>query len=126
MYSKFKNHQYNFRRDVSVQRRNVNTHRNNCLSRSTNLKFSNKKFDMIKIFKNGPQKDVRAVYAGAVVWRCSIKKVFLEISRNSQENICAIEPLLKKTFWHRYFPFFYNAFLYRTPPMAASVYVKSK
>ena len=25
----------------------------------------------------------------AVVWRCSVKKVFLEISQNSQENTCA-------------------------------------
>ena len=27
--------------------------------------------------------------SGAVVRRCSIKKLFLEISRNSQENTCA-------------------------------------
>ena len=25
----------------------------------------------------------------AVVWRCSVEKVFLEISQNSQENTCA-------------------------------------
>ena len=25
----------------------------------------------------------------AVVWRCSVKKVFLEISQNSQKNTCA-------------------------------------
>ena len=25
----------------------------------------------------------------AVTWRCSVKKVFLEISQNSQENVCA-------------------------------------
>ena len=25
----------------------------------------------------------------AVAWRCSVKKVFLEISQNSQENVCA-------------------------------------
>ena len=24
-----------------------------------------------------------------VTWRCSVKKVFLEISQNSQENVCA-------------------------------------
>ena len=27
--------------------------------------------------------------AGAVVQKCSVKKVFLEISKNSQENTCA-------------------------------------
>ena len=27
--------------------------------------------------------------AEVVVWRCSVKKVFLEISQNSQENTCA-------------------------------------
>ena len=26
----------------------------------------------------------------AVVQKCSVKKVFLEISQNSQENICAV------------------------------------
>ena len=25
----------------------------------------------------------------AVVWRCSVKKVFLELSQNSQESTCA-------------------------------------
>ena len=25
----------------------------------------------------------------AVAWRCSVKKMFLEISQNSQENVCA-------------------------------------
>ena len=33
----------------------------------------------------------------AVVRRCSVKKVFLEISQNSQENTCA-------RVWHLYFP----------------------
>ena len=45
--------------------------------------------------------------------RCSIKKVFLDISQNSQENTCArvsflmkLRPatLLKKWLWHRCFP----------------------
>ena len=26
----------------------------------------------------------------AVAWRCSVKKVFLEISQNSQENTCSL------------------------------------
>ena len=25
----------------------------------------------------------------AVIWRCSVEKVFLEVSQNSQENTCA-------------------------------------
>ena len=31
-----------------------------------------------------------------VVWRCSIEKVFLEISQNSQENTCARASFLIK------------------------------
>ena len=61
----------------------------------------------------------------AVVERCSVKKVFLEISQNSQENTCArvsflikLQPkpaaLLKKRLWHRCFPVNFVKFL-RTP-----------
>ena len=32
---------------------------------------------------------VKELKAEAVVWRCSVKKRFLEISQNSQENTCA-------------------------------------
>ena len=28
------------------------------------------------------------IYSEAVVWRCSVEKVFLEISQNAQENTC--------------------------------------
>ena len=53
-----------------------------------------------------------AKHQKAVAHTCSVKKVFLEISKNSQENTCARvsflmklhEPpatLLKKQFWHR-------------------------
>ena len=28
-------------------------------------------------------------FAEAVAWRCSVKKMFLKISQNSQENTCA-------------------------------------
>ena len=35
-------------------------------------------------------------YLEAVARRCSIKKVFLEISQNSQENTCARDTLLIK------------------------------
>ena len=61
----------------------------------------------------------------AVVRRCSIKKVVLEISQNSQESTCARDSfliklqawpstLLKKSLWHRCFPVNYAKFL-RTP-----------
>ena len=33
--------------------------------------------------------DMEMLYAEAVVRRCSVNKVFLEISQNSQENTCA-------------------------------------
>ena len=57
--------------------------------------------------------------------RCSAKKMFLEISQNSQENTCArvffkkiagLRPatLLKKRLWHRCFPVNFAKFL-RTP-----------
>ena len=54
----------------------------------------------------------------AVSWVCSIKKVFLEISQNSQENICArvsfLRKFLIKKVWHRCFPANFAKFL-RTP-----------
>ena len=62
----------------------------------------------------------------AVVQKCSVKKVFLEISEHSQENTCArvsffnkvagLKPatLLKKRLWHRRFPMNAVKFL-RTP-----------
>ena len=31
----------------------------------------------------------------AVAWRCSVKKVFLKISQNSQENTCTRVSLIK-------------------------------
>ena len=54
------------------------------------------------------------VTSEAVVQRCSVKKVFLEISQNLQENTCAraffnkvagLRPatLFKKRLWHKCF-----------------------
>ena len=46
------------------------------------------------------------------------EKVFLEISKNSQQNTCVLElrpaTLLKKKLWHRCFPMNFAKFL-RTP-----------
>ena len=35
-------------------------------------------------------------FTEAVIWRCSVEKVFLEISQNSQENTCARDSFLIK------------------------------
>ena len=70
----------------------------------------------------------------AATQRCSVKKVFLEISQNSQESTCArvsffnnvadLRPkackFIKKRLWHRYFLVKFAKFL-RTPLVAASV-----
>ena len=45
----------------------------------------------------------------AVARRCSVKKVFLEISQNLRANSSAT--LLKKSLWHRYFPVNFAKFL---------------
>ena len=43
--------------------------------------------------------------------RCSVKKLFLEISQNSQKNTCARVSFLKKRLWHRWFPMNFARFL---------------
>ena len=55
----------------------------------------------------------------AVVRSCSVKKAFLEISQNSQENACARASFLKKRLWHRCFPVNLAKFL-RSHPVATS------
>ena len=50
------------------------------------------------------------IEAEAVAQTRSVKKVFLEISQNSQENTCAISC----EFWEIY------SFFYKTPPVATS------
>ena len=57
--------------------------------------------------------------SGAVVRRCSVKKVFLEISQNSQKSrlffnkVARLRPatLLKKSLWHRCFSVNFAKFL---------------
>ena len=72
----------------------------------------------------------------AVAQRCSVKKVFLEISQNSEENTCARVPFLIKSqaetcnfiqketlaqvFSSEFCEISKNTFSYRTPPVAAS------
>ena len=72
----------------------------------------------------------------AVVWRCSVEKVFLQISQNSQENTCArvsflIKALafttlfikketLAQVFSCEFFEISKETFFHRTPQVAAS------
>ena len=84
---------------------------------------------------------IKTVCLEAVSRRCSVKKVFLKISQNSQKNTCArvsfliklqaiagvlrrSATLLKKRLWHRCFPVNFAKFS-RTPffrKQAASIY----
>ena len=62
----------------------------------------------------------------AVVRRCSVKKVFFEISQNSQENTCARDSFLIKlplvqVFFCEFCEISKNTFIYKTPPVVASV-----
>ena len=79
--------------------------------------------------------NIWGAFSEAVVGRCSVKKVFLKISQNSQENTCArkrLRPatLLKKRTWHRCFPVNFVKFLitsfYRTPFVAASAFFQQR
>ena len=61
---------------------------------------------------------------GTVARRCSVKKMFLKILQNSQENTCIRVSLLKKRLWHWCFPVNFVKYLRthfcRTPLVAAS------
>ena len=70
------------------------------------------------------------IHTEAVVQRCSIKKVFLEILQNSQENTCATVSFLMshlcQRIWHwcflvNYVKFLRIPFFHRTRLVAASV-----
>ena len=67
----------------------------------------------------------------AVVWRCSVEKMFLEISQNSQETpvpesrrlqACNFitKEILAKVFSCEFCKISRNTFFYRTPPVAVS------
>ena len=78
----------------------------------------------------------------AVSRKCSVKKVFLKISQNSQENTCARvsffiklqafallnfikKETLTQVFSCRLWEISKNTFCYRTPPVAVSVLTKN-
>ena len=56
----------------------------------------------------------------AVVQRCSVKKAFLEISQNSQENTCAGVSFLRKLFSCELCEISKNTYFHKTPLVAAS------
>ena len=78
----------------------------------------------------------------AVAQKCSVKKMFLEILQNSQENTCArVSFLIKLQVWEKketikketltqvisceFWEISKNTFFHRTPPVAASKCVVS-
>ena len=78
------------------------------------------------------------MFPEAVVLSGSVENVFLEISQNSQQNICARVSFLKKLqavgtgFWYseslaqlfscKFSEIYMNTFFYRTPLVTASVF----
>ena len=69
-----------------------------------------------------------SLYVEAVVRRCSVKKLLIEILQNSQENTCARvsfsvkKETLTQMFSCEFCEISKNTFYYRTPLLAASVY----
>ena len=63
--------------------------------------FLRRNFLIMENIKKTPQ-----IKLETIVQRCSVNKVFLEISQNLRENTCALgyATLLKKRLWHRCFP----------------------
>ena len=70
------------------------------------------------------------LYAEAVLQRCSVKKVFLEISQDSQENACVRVSfsikLCQSHLCQSLSPLSVTFFFHRTPLVAASVYAFSR
>ena len=81
---------------------------------------------MYSILLNSSDPKLKQDIPEAVVQRCSVKKVFLEISQKSQENNCArISFLIKlqalaQVFSSEFCEISKNTFCYRTPLVAAS------
>ena len=85
------------------------------------------------------ERNQNGVSLQAVAQRCSVKRLFLEISQNSQENICArvsfliklqaigLRPAtlkkeaLAQVFFCEFCEICKRSFFYKTPPVAASV-----
>ena len=71
------------------------------------------------LFLRTPASSRNIIYnAEGIVQRCPVKKVLLEILRNSQESTCARVPFSNKV--AEFCEIFKNNFLHRTPLVAAS------
>ena len=74
---------------------------------------------------------IHSGFPEAVTRKCSVKKVFLEILQNSQENTCTrVSFLVKRRLGHNVFScelceMSKNTYSYRTPPVAASWFLNS-
>ena len=66
------------------------------------------------------------IFTQSDVQKCSVKKVFLEVSQNSQEDTWGCNFIKKETlaqvFSCEFCKISKNTFLYRTPPVTASSY----
>ena len=75
-----------------------------------------------KVLHTPPKKAHKIVVLEAVARRCSVKKVFLKISQNSQENTCARASFLIKSlaqvFSCEFCEISKNTFSYRRPLVA--------
>ena len=96
-----------------------------CTISITNFRFAER--DIIPRLSEALQLPHKTV-SETVVQRCSVKKVFLEISQNSQGSTCARVSFLIKRLWHSCFPVNFAKFLrtpffffHRTPLVAASI-----
>ena len=66
------------------------------ISEDENTLYHGTKSDILKRLNSTEKSNLNPENLEAVVQRCSVKKVFLEISQNSQENICARVSFLVK------------------------------
>ena len=96
-------------------------------TRSMLLSYRNQSADLQKQLYTGFLQDSWQKYipntvkhTGAVVPRCSVEKMFLEISQNSQENICGRVSIFKKGSRAQVVKFLRNLYFNRRPTLAAS------
>ena len=106
----------------------LSIHPDNSRNKMSNACLALCQISMMKLFEN--LRCCMTVVLEAVIRRCSVKKVFLKISQNSQENTCATVPFFfqtcifikKETLTHvfccKFCDIFKNTFFYRTPLVA--------
>ena len=103
-----------------------------------NFFFSSNDFSLLEschLYITAKYKASNCCKIEGVIQRFSIKKVFLKILKNSQENLCArvsllIKLQLKKRSWHRCFSVniakTLRTFFCWTPPVAPCVKIRTK